>query len=277
MRAEYCRHDFIFKQPGGTSRGVLHQKESFFIRLIDDSGRVGIGECGIFRGLSIDDRPEYEQKIQEVCTQVKENKNAVSLLNKLINWPSIRFGLETALTSLKNSHSFKLFDSDFSKSRRGIDINGLIWMGDVDFMYEQIEEKLDAGFSCLKLKIGALDFDSELALLRVLRNKYSKEILEIRVDANGAFSANHVGSRLDSLSKFDLHSIEQPIKQGQLDEMYKLCRVSPIPIALDEELIGIHSLAEKEALLKNVKPHYIILKPSLLGGFMACNEWLDLS
>ncbi|MBU2644165.1 o-succinylbenzoate synthase [bacterium] len=273
LRSDYIYYPLQFKRPGGTSRGVLHTKKSWLIRVWDDShpDKKGVGECSIIDGLSIDDVPEYDQKLADVCQTVETVATAGVLLD---GWPSIRFGLETALHDLRGSSPFILYPSPFTEGRDSIPINGLIWMGEAPFMKAQIREKLEAGFGCLKLKIGALDFQNELEILKEIRREYAKSDLELRVDANGAFSPSDAAEKLKRLAELDLHSIEQPVRAGQTDCMALLCRESPLPIALDEELIGITSREEMQGLLKTVQPRYIILKPALLGGIHKAEEWI---
>lgn len=274
MKANYHKYILNFKRPSGTSRGVLVTKETWFIILHQDE-RVGIGECGILRSLSVDDRPDYEDKLKWTCQNIELGLNV--LLKELEEFPSIQFGLEQAFLSIQSKTPYHLFPSEFTESKVGININGLIWMGDEDFMKAQIKEKLEAGFDCIKMKIGAIDFESELSLLKSIRKEFSPSDIELRVDANGAFAPNQVLKKLDQLSKFHLHSIEQPIKQGQFEEMAILCEQTPLPIALDEELIGVFDSVKKRELLQKIKPQYIILKPSLIGGFKGSKEWIDLA
>ena len=271
MTATYKRYILQFKQASGTSRGIITQKETWFI-IINKNGKRGIGECGVFRGLSIDDRPDYEEKINWVCKSI--TKGLDNLLNELVEFPSIQFGLETAFLSLKSRNEFTLFPSKFTQGEATIPINGLIWMGNKCFMKKQIKDKLEAGFSCIKLKIGAIDFKTELSLLKSIRDEFKADDVELRVDANGSFSATDALEKLKVLSQFKLHSIEQPIKSGQMEEMARLCELSPLDIALDEELIGVFSVTKKEELLQTINPQYIILKPSLVGGFNGSNEWI---
>ncbi|MFK5959522.1 MAG: o-succinylbenzoate synthase [Lutibacter sp.] len=274
MKAIYQKYILNFKQASGTSRGILHTKETFFLKLVDGS-KIGIGECAVFRGLSIDDRPDYEEKLQWLCENI--NKEINYLLNKLVEFPSIQFGLEQSILSLQSENSFELFPSKFTQSKDAININGLIWMGSEAFMKQQIAAKLKAGFSVIKMKIGAIDFKTEIALLKSIRNEFSSEEIELRVDANGAFSPSEALEKLKVLSDFEIHSIEQPIKQGQKDEMADLCSKTPIPIALDEELIGVFDVAKKKELLHIINPQYIILKPSLVGGFKGSLAWINLA
>lgn len=274
MKATFKKYLLNFKNPSGTSRGILRTKETWFL-FLEDEGKWGVGECGLFIGLSFDDVPEYEDK----CAWVSENINLgeTELLKQLKDFPSIQFGVEQAFISLHSKNPFHLFDSTFLNDQKPISINGLVWMGDKAFMHQQIEDKLRDGFSCIKMKIGAIDFDTEIALLKSIRQRYSKESIELRVDANGAFSPQEALSKLEILSKLDLHSIEQPIKQGQVEEMKMLCSKTPLPIALDEELIGVVDVTKKAALLQTIQPQYIILKPSLVGGFAGSGEWISIA
>ena len=274
MKASYKKYILNFKQASGTSRGVLNTKETYFLKLTDNQ-KVGIGECAVFRGLSIDDRPDYEEKLQWLCLNI--HKNMDELLINLTEFPSIQFGLEQALLSLRSINRFELFPSKFTQSKESININGLIWMGSEAFMKQQINDKLKAGFSVIKMKIGAIDFETEIALLKNIRSEFSSEEIELRVDANGAFIQHEALEKLKVLSDFEIHSIEQPIKQGQLDGMAELCSKTPIPIALDEELIGVFNVTKKKELLQIINPQYIILKPSLVGGFKGSEEWINLA
>jgi O-succinylbenzoate synthase len=274
LKATYHKYILNFKRPSGTSRGVMNEKETWFI-VLEQDGKKGVGECGILRGLSIDDRPDYEEKLRWTCANIHLGKDL--LWEALLEFPSIQFGVEMAFQSLVSETPFLLFPSDFTNGIQSILINGLVWMGEESFMKEQIEEKLAQGFRCIKLKIGAIDFDKELQLLRFIREHFTPEQVEIRVDANGAFDENTALSKLTQLSEFKLHSIEQPIQKNNTDRMAELCKIAPFPIALDEELIGVFTLAEKEQLLEKIKPQYIILKPSFIGGFRGTQEWISLA
>lgn len=274
MQATYHKYILDFKRPSGTSRGVLTTKETWFIH-ITDGNAVGIGECGILRTLSVDDRPDYEAKLQWVCKHIHLGKDA--LYDALTAFPSIQFGVEQAFLSLQSKMPFELFPSAFTKGEEAININGLIWMGKPEFMKTQIEEKLKTGFNCIKLKIGAIDFEAELALLKYIRSLFSKDDIELRVDANGAFAPTEALEKLKRLSEYDLHSIEQPIKAGQLEAMAQLCEATPLPIALDEELIGVFSSEAKQKVITTIQPQYIILKPSLVGGYKGSQEWIQLA
>ncbi len=274
MKASYQKYILNFKRPSGTSRGVLTQKETWIIILEKDDKR-GIGECGILRGLSIDDQPNYENILKWTCLNIHLGLDV--LLDELVEFPSIQFGLEMAFKSLGSDDAFTLFSSAFTRGEDAILINGLVWMGDKAFMSQQISDKIQQGFKCIKLKIGAIDFETEIDLLKSIRKEFSVNEIELRVDANGAFSPKDALEKLKRLSEFNLHSIEQPIKQGQFEAMAKLCENAPLPIALDEELIGVFSVTKKQELLQTINPQYIILKPSLIGGFKGSNEWIELA
>jgi o-succinylbenzoate synthase len=274
MKASFFPYRLEFKQASGTSRGILKSKETWFIK-IEDEHATGFGECGMFRGLSCDDRPDFESKLKWVCHHI--DLGLEQLVIELIDFPSIQFGLEMAFLDLLSDSSNVLFPSKFTSGKASIPINGLIWMGDEQFMKSQIRSKIDAGFNCLKIKIGAIDFDTELSLIKAIRKEYDVETIELRVDANGAFSPLEAMEKLKRLSDFNLHSIEQPIRQGQHDAMAKLCAHAPLPIALDEELIGIHDVTKRSLLLQTINPQYIILKPTLVGGFSGSQSWIDLA
>lgn len=274
MRATFQAYSLIFKQASGTSRGVLRQKDTWFLK-IEDGQRFGIGECGMFRGLSADDRPDFETKLQWTCDNI--HLGLENLLEALIEFPSIQFGLEMAFQSLESETPFLLFPSEFTKHKDAIDINGLIWMGSEAFMKQQIQDKIEAGFSCIKMKIGAIDFDTEINLLKSIRKEFSVKDIELRVDANGAFATTEALEKLKILSDLELHSIEQPIKQGQIEAMASLCEQTPLPIALDEELIGVFDVTKQQELLQTINPQYIILKPTLVGGFGGSKAWIDMA
>jgi len=274
MTATYHKYILDFKQASGTSRGILRTKETWFI-ILKHEGKQGVGECGILRGLSVDDVPDYESKLQYACNNIHLGLD--ELYAQLKAYPSIQFGLEMAFQSLKSKSAFELFPSEFTNGTAAIPINGLIWMGSEDFMKQQIKAKIEAGFSCIKMKIGAIDFDTEMKLLKSIRQEFSVSDIELRVDANGAFSKEEALLKLQELSKLQLHSIEQPIKQGQIEAMAKLCAETPLPIALDEELIGVFDAEKKAELLQQISPQYIILKPSFVGGWKGSNEWISFA
>lgn len=277
IQASYFKRNLIFKQPAGTSRGVLTTKDVFYLQLVENKNptNIGIGEIAPIPKLSPDAVPELEEKISDFVQKINNTKEISD--DELVDFPAMRFGYETALKGVKTKSPVLLYPTDFTTGNTGIPINGLIWMGTKEAMLQQVEEKLAAGFTCLKLKIGAIDFGAELDILRSIRKRFPAEQLEIRVDANGAFPAEKALSVLEKLATFQLHSIEQPIKAGQISEMHSLCAESPLPVALDEELIGIINLAEKKQLLDDIQPQYIILKPTLAGGIKASEEWISLA
>jgi len=274
LKAYYKKHILEFKTPSGTSRGILKTKEAWFI-IIKNNTDFGVGECGMLRGLSIDDRPDFEQTLQWVCDNIDQGLH--HLYDQLQAFPSIQIGIETAFKSLAARDPFQIYPSGFSKGEVSIAINGLIWMGDKAFMTKQIASKLNEGFGCIKMKIGAINFDTELSLLKSIRQEFSASEIEIRVDANGAFNPQNALEKLKQLSDLDLHSIEQPIATKQWDQMAYLCEQSPLDIALDEELIGVFSMQDKQGLLNHIKPQYVILKPSFIGGFKGSDSWIELA
>ena len=283
MKVEIIPKTLHFKQPAGTSRGVYTTRKVWYIVLTDPMNphHFGVGECAPLPALSCDDVPEYADVLEETRRRLEENaesfqKKVGVFLKDLEAYPSIRFGVETALAHYQ-ARSLQFWHTPFSKGKEGIPINGLIWMGNFDEMYQRIEEKMKAGFRCIKLKIGAIDFEKELELLAHIRKHFSPEQIELRVDANGAFSPSNALEKLKRLSEYQLHSIEQPIRAGQWEEMAKLCESTPFPIALDEELIGINRREEKIRLLDTIRPQYIILKPSLHGGIGGSEEWIELA
>ena len=259
-----------FKQPAGTSRGVYTERRSWFVNM-SDGVAVGIGECAPLPQLSCDDIPNYGEVLRRFCDDV-ERTGEIDY-EVLRDYPSMLFGLETAMLNLQNGE--RLFDTAFSRGDVGIPINGLVWMGTFEEMQQRIEEKLAKGFRCVKLKIGAIDFDAELELIKKIRSRFSYHDVELRVDANGAFPYEEALYELELLSQYALHSIEQPIRARQWSYMSELCRESPLPIALDEELIGVNDPEQKRQMLNIIKPRYIILKPSLHGGMMGCREWIE--
>ena len=308
-KIEISERTLHFKQPAGTSRGVYTTRHSYYLTLTSDEmpGVEGVGECATLPNLSCDDKTEYEMTLRQVCQMVEQMGRIP--YDMIRAYPSITFGLETAFASFFDAAKKKLgamklsegktsveilkesgvsvpmgmenltdlFDSPFGRGEEGITINGLVWMGTYEEMLARLEEKLQAGFHCVKLKIGAIDFFKELDLIKRIRDVYTKEQVELRVDANGGFLPENAMSQLEALAKYDIHSIEQPIKQHQWPKMAQLCRETPLPIALDEELIGVNVRSMKQALLDTVRPQYIILKPSLHGGIYGCNEWIELA
>lgn len=272
MKTEIEERVLHFLQPAGTSRGVYTERRIWLIH-VHEGEREGVGECAPLPQLSCDDTPDYLQVLQEQCKKLEETGEID--MSSARHYPSMLFGLEIALLSLR--HGLRIFDTPFTRGEEGIPINGLVWMGSFQEMSQRIEQKLEQGFKCVKLKIGAIDFESELALLAKIRSRYSSSMVQLRVDANGAFTPADAMEKLERLSRFHLHSIEQPIRAGQWQWMSELCRNSPIPIALDEELIGANDNTAREQLLRDIHPSFIVLKPSLHGGIDGCNEWISLS
>lgn len=272
IQATYQKYILNFKRPSGTSRGILKTKETWFL-MLNREGKWGVGECGILRGLSFDDKPEYEGKLRWLCQNINLDKSI--LMHELREFPSLQMGFETAWFSLNSpTHPYELYPSPFTQSEAPIEINGLIWMGKEQFMKTQIEEKLKEGFHCIKMKIGAIDFDNEVKLLKSIRNSFSASEIELRVDANGAFTPKDAMRKLERLANLELHSIEQPIRQGQWQEMARLCEETPLAIALDEELIGVIDKDKQKELIETIQPQYITLKPSLIGGFSGSDSWI---
>ena len=272
MRFEIEKKTLHFKQPAGTSRGVYTTRKVWLVRL-SDGEREGVGECAPLPDLSCDamDDEEYRSILNRVCEEFCQRQELDN--DSWRQYPSMLFGLETAWLNMTNGDM--LFDTAFSRGEVGIPINGLVWMGSYEEMLKRMEEKLEKGFRCVKLKIGAIDFDQELDLVKRIRERFSHHEVELRLDANGAFKYEEALYKLELLSQYAIHSIEQPIKAGQWAYMAELCRESPLPIALDEELIGVNDLEMKRHMLNIIKPRYIILKPSLHGGMQGCREWIE--
>lgn len=280
-------HTLQFRFEAGTSRGSFTEKETWFIQVshVSHASCFGLGEASPLKGLSIDYSENYQNELKSFLDGISGEdipesfEEILHFVNANIpaDFPSIRFGLETALLDLINGGSRLIFDNNFYSAKRRIPINGLVWMGDEDFMSAQIEEKLKAGFDTIKMKVGAIHFEQELALLRSIRKRYTAQDITLRVDANGAFDETNVHQRLEELASLEIHSIEQPIKPQQIDLMHELCASGILPIALDEELIGVNTLEEKKELLIQIQPQYIILKPSLIGGIQSTREWIQLA
>ena len=268
-----------FLQPAGTSRGVYNTRLSFYLKLTSDEQPdvVGVGECATLPDLSCDAMPpnEYERKLRTFCDEYE--RTGVIDYEAMRAYPSMLFGLETAVAQLNAKGSLNFFDTPFGRGEEGIPINGLVWMGTFEEMFERLEAKLKAGFRCIKIKIGAIDFDQELQLIRHIRSTFSRNDVELRVDANGGFTPEEALSRMEALVQYDIHSIEQPIKQHQWTEMARLCAATPLPIGLDEELIGVNERQKKIELLDTIRPQYIVLKPSLHGGMAGTEEWIQLA
>jgi o-succinylbenzoate synthase len=270
VKAWYKPYQLKFKQPILTSRGGMEVKNGFYL-FISDGKATGIGECSFIEGLSIDDLTGYEQELKRICDAIESGSEPAIDIHK---YPSIVFGYQAAMLDIKNGGRHILFESSFTEGRATIPINGLCWMGSEDFMLRQVTEKLQKGFKCIKIKVGALNFEKEMSLIEYIRQRFSAKDIEIRLDANGAFNKNDVFQKLEALAQFKIHSIEQPVKAGQWSLMHEVCSAPFIPVALDEELIGLSDEEEMDKLLSTVCPQYIILKPSLTGGFEICDKWI---
>lgn len=287
LKVKWSKHTLKFKFEAGTSRGVYTEKDTFFLKIFDSENPsvFGLGETAPLKGLSIDDVPNFEAILQEICDTFNSldlevfEWNINIILSQLIDdrFPSIKFGFETALLDCMNGGKRVIFDNDFVKGQKAININGLVWMGSKDFMTQQVNEKLAAGFNTIKIKVGAINFEEELSILAAIRQQFSPEEITLRVDANGAFLPEEAIEKFRQLADYQIHSIEQPIKQHQADAMMALCESSIIPIALDEELIGVSDYVQKMQLLKKLKPQFVILKPTLLGGLQHCREWIEIA
>lgn len=283
LKAKIKKHILKFKFDARTSRGTLHEHEAWYILISSGESSVfGIGECSPLKGLSPDYSPEsFERQLAHILDEVVSgislsDGNILDQVRQIVpqELPSIRFGVETALLDLRHGGKRNIFETDFYYNRKSIPINGLIWMGKKIFMVKQAREKIKSGFKCIKIKIGALDFREECEILNYIRIQYSNKKLELRLDANGAFHADDAMEKLEVLKNFNIHSIEQPIKAENPEAMARICAASPVPVALDEELIGHYTLEEKYSLLDKIKPSYIVLKPTLLGGFLQTEEWI---
>ena len=287
LNTSYQKYTLTFKFDAGTSRGVLKEKETWFIKVWDsDTPSIfGLGEAGPLKKLSIDDREDFDERLNDILNQL-ERQTAARSINEVYSlaeelcgeeFPSIRFAVETALLDLVNGGKRKIFDNSFFNDQSCIPINGLIWMGDTESMLLQVANKVEAGADCIKIKIGALDFEKECDILDFVRRRYFKNDLILRVDANGAFKPAEALFKLHQLEKYNLHSIEQPVEAGQTEIMRELCANTPVPIALDEELIGVYHVEDKKRLLETLRPQFIILKPTLVGGMKSCQEWITIA
>lgn len=275
VQAKYIRHPLKLYRPAGTSRGVIHQKECWYVKLVDETGVTGLGEVSFIPGLSVEDPEEIEIQLDHVCKLI--SRGEMDPAQELPALPGIQFALESAKLDLERGGERLLFPSDYTSGKAGILINGLIWMGRRSFMKKQIRDKLNQGFRVLKMKVGALDEKEELEVLSWIRSEYGTGDLEIRLDANGAWSAEEAPVRISRFAAFGIHSIEQPIGPGQIDAMKELSLITDIPVALDEELIGITSPENRRAIMEKIRPAYIILKPGLLGGFSVAEQWIKLA
>lgn len=275
IRAGYIRHTLEFLSPAGTSRGILHRKPCWFVWLRNSDGTTGAGEVTFIPGLSPGDENHIEGELLDTIRKVNQGQTGPCRSDH--PHPGIRFAFETACRDLQTGGRRLLYDTAFTRGEQGIPVNGLIWMGDREHLLDQIGRKVDEGFRVLKMKVGALDFEAELGILKHIREHFGKRDLEIRLDANGAWGPEEALKKLHRLSEFRIHSIEQPIRAGQLPAMAAVCRTSPIPVALDEELIGVDAGTRGRALLEDVKPAYLILKPGLIGGWKAASDWIGLA
>lgn len=274
MKASYIKHNLIFKKQAGTSRGVLLEKPSWFL-ILEQNGKQGIGECSILPKLSLEKETDLSPIFETICTEIHLGENA--LMDKWAHYPAVKFAIEMAFMDLQFGDEKQFYQTPFYNNQQGIQTNGLIWMGSKTEMLSQVDEKIAQGYACVKLKIGAINWDDEIDILKHIRSKYGKNKIELRVDANGAFDPDTALDKLQQLAKLDIHSIEQPIKAGQWDKMAELCLKTPIPIALDEELITVRDKHKRNDLLKKINPQYIILKPSLVGGFKDSEHWIELA
>lgn len=274
MRLQFCPYILKFKEPAGTSRGILTEKPTCILRIFDENNpsEFGIGEAAVFPGLSPEADDRFFYKLMELQANVR-----LGIKTDLSKFPSLQFGFEQAIRDFAGGCNGTYFDSPFIHDEKGIEINGLIWMGDFEKMMDRLEQKLEEGFRCIKFKIGAIDWYSEVEMIKKVRNKFSPEEVEIRVDANGAFEMPSALPRLKRLADLGVHSIEQPVKPGNPDLLHFLCDISPLPIALDEELIGKYSSAQKANTLDHIQPQYIVIKPTLTGGFSSAEEWIRLA
>lgn len=273
MVCTWKKYTLHFKKPGGTSRGILYHKDTYFI-ICKDGPQTAYGECNLFKNLSSDDRPDYEEKLTEVCKRLPAEREKMP--DQLVGFPSIRFGVETVLKDIQNGSRQIIFPEVIGENGFIVPINGLIWMGAKEDMKKQVAVKLKDGYTSIKLKIGAIDFENEIDLVKYIRKQFSVDELEIRLDANGAFTWTEAKEKIDRLSAYNINYIEQPIRAGQWQEMAALTANTPIKIALDEELIGINEMVRKEKLLNTISPQILILKPALVGGFASCDEWMQM-
>ncbi len=277
LQASIDKQILKFRKPATTSRGALMERTIYLLTIWNSANpqTKGVGECAPLKGLSIDDVPEYETVLKKLVNQINKNKATEDF--DFDHFPSIKFGLETALLDLKYGGKKIIYQNFYAIGRQGLPINGLVWMDNIEAMKQEVIDKMAKGFECIKIKIGALDFKEECGLLKFIREQKNGDKLILRVDANGAFTAAEAMNKLDALREFNLHSIEQPIKKGQFEAMAQLCAHSPVPIALDEELIGYTSEEEFKILLSKIKPQFIVLKPNLVGGFVQCEKWIKVA
>jgi len=270
MRLAYLPYRLKFKSPATTSREVMTEKVTCFLKIYDeaDPTHFGIGEAAVFPGLSPEANEGFEYKLVELLANI-----AIGKPTDLTRHSSIQFGLEQAIYDYSSGCKGAYFPTDFVAGKADITINGLVWMGSGGEMRQRALDKLSNGFHCVKFKIGALDWAAELAMLKEIRAL--NDSLEIRVDANGGLKQNIIMEQLAALADLNVSSIEQPIPKGNIEAMAKLCKETPVPIALDEELIGVYTFEERERLLNEIHPQYIVLKPALCGGFSGAEQWIE--
>lgn len=266
-----------FKSPAGTSRGVYHTRKIYLVtfRSTQNPALEGVGECAPLPILSMDDITDYVSRLETFC--VETAREGQIPFDDMRGYPSMLFGLESAMAQIRANGSTALYDTPFAQGQQGIPINGLVWMGTYEEMMQMAEEKIRAGFTCLKFKIGGIRFEDEIEIIRGVRQRFGKDVLQIRLDANGAFSASDALHKIEQLSAFDIHSLEQPIPAGMWQEMRHICQQTAIPIALDEELIRVCRSEDKKSMLDTIRPHYLVLKPTLHGGIRGTEEWIDLA
>ncbi|MCO6495045.1 MAG: o-succinylbenzoate synthase [Bacteroidetes bacterium] len=277
LRFEIEAHTLKYKKPATTSRGVLNERKLWILKAFDVNtpAVIGCGECGIIPALSPEDIDGFDKEISRLVEKLNHNQKIEQ--EELQKYPAFRFAYETALLDLKNGGKKMIFENPYSLGLEGIKINGLVWMAEIEEMLNEAKAKLQAGFDCIKFKIGTFDFDKECRLIEQIRKTANSSLLQIRLDANGAFPVSDALKMLKELKRFEIHSIEQPIAKGQWEEMEELCAKSPVSIALDEELIGIDIEKEGEKMLKKIRPQWIILKPSLVGGLRVSEQWITLA
>lgn len=276
LHYSYFKRSLEFAFDARTSRGDIKKHAAYIIevRNLLKPEVIGRGEASPLNGLSIDSHDDFENQLINILQELNNGLRPEDI--NLLGLPSIRFALETAMADLHFGGQMKVFDNEFIRGKT-IPINGLIWMADKQKMLQEAQEKIEKGFNCIKLKVGNLDFDEECRLIESIRKNNSAYKFEIRLDANGAFEPYEAIEKLKELHRFEIHSIEQPIKPKQVDWMEEICRKAPIHIALDEELIGIDVEEMGFHLIKKIKPKYIILKPTLIGGFSTCDKWINLA
>ena len=288
MKASHWSYSYTFKTPAGTSRGVMTSKPAHFIE-VDVQGLRGQGECGLLPGLSVDDRPDYREQLELFCRALNALSDATwadwasrgrldpQWARAWVEWPSLVFAAEQALLSwadrARGGDGTRQADTAFARGEAGIPINGLLWMGSSCYLHDQSEARLTEGFRCLKMKVGALDFAAECDVLR--HNRSLDSSLELRVDANGAWAGDLALERMKALREFNLHSIEQPCPPSDRAGLKAAASSGTLPVALDESLIGVHRSADRDALLDEIQPHFIVLKPSLLGGMASSEDWIS--